>query len=243
MKILNLGCGAKTSNSADVVNIDWSLMLRLKKIKLPSFLLFFLNEKRRKTYKELPSNIKSHDLSKGIPFKDCSIDAVYSSHVLEHIDRQDVPRFLNEIFRVLKPQGIIRIVVPNFSYLCSEYIKNYNKCFECNNSRILHDNFVADIIEQSVRRECSGTSKQKKFPRKIENLFFGDARKRGETHQWMYDQFNLKNLLLDASFQEIKVHSFLTSDIADWGRYGLDLNNQGEEYKPNSLYMEARKIF
>ncbi len=51
-----------------------------------------------------------------------------------------------------------------------------------------------------MRKECSGSSKQKKFRRKIENLIFGDARKRVETHQWMYNQFNLKNTLLDASF-------------------------------------------
>ena len=242
MKILNLGCGTKTSDSEDIVNIDWSILLRLRKKNLMRFSKIFLGENRIKKFEELPNNILVHDLRKGIPFKECSIDAVYSSHVLEHIDRQDAPRFLKEIFRVLKPHGIIRIVVPNLHYLCTEYIKNYNKCIEDNNSIIFHDNFVEKLIEQSVRKECSGTSKQKKFRRKIENLIFGDARKRGETHQWMYDQFNLKNTLLEASFQEIKVHSFLTSDIADWQSYGLDQNIQGKEYKQNSLYMEARKI-
>lgn len=34
MKILNLGCGTKTCDSADVVNIDWSMYLRLKQNKI-----------------------------------------------------------------------------------------------------------------------------------------------------------------------------------------------------------------
>ena len=41
MKILNLGCGAKTSDSEDIVNIDWSILLRLRKNNLMRFASFF----------------------------------------------------------------------------------------------------------------------------------------------------------------------------------------------------------
>lgn len=34
MRILNLGCGSKASSSPDVVNIDWSIALRLKRNRL-----------------------------------------------------------------------------------------------------------------------------------------------------------------------------------------------------------------
>ena len=54
-----------------------------------------------------------HDLSKGIPLKDESCDAVYHAAVLEHIRRADVPAFLAECPRVQKPGGIIRIGVPD----------------------------------------------------------------------------------------------------------------------------------
>jgi len=32
-----------------------------------------------------------------------------------------------------------------------------------------------------------------------------------------------------------------TSAIPDWNGYGLDVDDVGNEYKPDSLYVEARK--
>ena len=242
MKILNLGCGTKTSNSEDIINIDWSILLRIKKnFFLSKLLLLLLNDERKEKFRNIPNNILVHNLKKGIPFKDNSIDAVYSSHVLEHIERKYVPHFLTEILRVLKPNAINRIVVPDMYFLTKKYVENYKKCCDQNEFSRNHDRFIANIIEQSVRREASGTSKQKKLSRKIENLLLGDARKRGETHQWMYDNINLGNILLDVGYSEVKVQSFLTSDIPEWDRYGLDKNKFNQEYKTHSLYIEARK--
>ncbi len=242
MRILNLGCGTKISNSKDIVNIDWSILLRIKKnFFLSKLLVLILNKERKKKLKNIPRNILVHNLKKGIPFKDNSIDAVYSSHVLEHIDRESAPKFLNEILRVLKPNAINRIVVPDLYFLCSKYIENYKKCGNENQHSKNHEQFISSIIEQSVRKESNGTSKQKILIRKIENLFLGDARKRGETHQWMYDSVNLRQLLIEVGFKEVKVHSYISSDIPEWDKYGLDKNELDQEYKPHSLYIESRK--
>ena len=67
-----------------------------------------------------------HDLSKGIPFDDNSVDVVYHSHLLEHIDRKNVPTFLKEIRRVLKPRGIHRIVVRIFIIYALTILKILN---------------------------------------------------------------------------------------------------------------------
>lgn len=56
---------------------------------------------------------------------DESVDLIYNCHVLEHFKRRDVPRVLREWFRVLKPGGILRISVPDFSALCEVY-RRYN---------------------------------------------------------------------------------------------------------------------
>ncbi len=54
------------------------------------------------------------NLEEGLPFiPDDSVDEVYSSHFLEHIQHIDV--LLQEIHRVLKPNGIHKAVVPHFS--------------------------------------------------------------------------------------------------------------------------------
>ena len=65
-----------------------------------------------------------HDLKKGIPAADDSADAVYHSHVLEHVDREAVPGFMAEALRVLKPGGVHRIVVPDFERHVRDYLSS-----------------------------------------------------------------------------------------------------------------------
>jgi len=56
-------------------------------------------------------------------FTDSSVDEVYASHVLEHLGfREELPQALQEIWRVLKPRGILRISVPDFETLCGLFI-------------------------------------------------------------------------------------------------------------------------
>jgi predicted SAM-dependent methyltransferase len=56
------------------------------------------------------------DLSR---FADGSIDEIYASHVLEHLDYQrELSTALREFRRVLRPGGRVRISVPNFDLLC-----------------------------------------------------------------------------------------------------------------------------
>lgn len=241
MKILNLGCGTKACSSDDVINIDWSIQLRIKRSRLfSSFAPIVLRKERLEAFKRLPDNILVHDLSKGIPFPDGSADAVYHSHTLEHLDRDIVPNFLMEVKRVLKDGGIQRIVVPDLECICVAYYRHLAECEENPQEIAHHDKYVESLLEQSVRKEAYGTSMQHPLRRFIENALLGDARRRGHTHQWMWDRFNLNHALHEAGFRDISVKSFTESAIPDWRNYGLDLDG-GKEYKPGSLYMEARK--
>lgn len=47
------------------------------------------------------------------PIASVSVDAVWSSHNLEHIHRHEVPSALEEFFRVLKPGGLLLLTTPN----------------------------------------------------------------------------------------------------------------------------------
>lgn len=51
------------------------------------------------------------DLRNRLPFVDCSADACYSHHVIEHLP--DIKKHLEDIFRCLKPGGVLRIGGPN----------------------------------------------------------------------------------------------------------------------------------
>ncbi len=242
MRILNLGCGNKTSASPDVVNIDWSVYLVVKNSPVWSLLVRpWLSAERRAKFDALPGNIVVHNLSKGIPFGDGSADVVYHSHMLEHLDRPVAERFLLEVKRVLKPGGIQRIVVPDFEQICRRYLKHIEACDRDPAEIAWHDDYIAEAIEQSIRREAYGTSRQKPLRRFVENLLLGDARRRGETHQWAYDRVNLRAVLERTGYRNVQVANFDSSQIPGWAGYGLDINDAGGEYKPLSLYLEARK--
>jgi ubiquinone/menaquinone biosynthesis C-methylase UbiE len=48
-----------------------------------------------------------------LPFRSTSVDVVFSYSVLQHIDRQKVIRFFQEVSRVLKPGGLCLVQLPN----------------------------------------------------------------------------------------------------------------------------------
>jgi tRNA A37 threonylcarbamoyladenosine dehydratase len=56
----------------------------------------------------------------------------------------------------------------------------------------------------------------------------------------MYDQVNLAEALRRAGFGEITLVDFKTSSIPSWDLVALD-TDAGLEYKPKSLYMEAKR--
>ena len=202
-----------------------------------------LNGERLRRFQSLPENLMVHDLSRGIPFPDSSVDVIYHSHVLEHLDRDAAHGFIQECARVLRPGGLIRVVVPDFERYCRNYLDHVALC-EKGEELVIdeHDSVFEPMLLQSVRREAHGTSQQRPLRRFVENLLLGDARKRGETHQWMYDRFNLTSLLQSCGFNDPYVCHFDNSAIDDWHSLELDRDESGNEYKQESLYMEATKV-
>jgi predicted SAM-dependent methyltransferase len=63
------------------------------------------------------------DIKKLDIFEDNSADLIYSSHSLEYFDRIEVKQVLNEWRRVLKPNGILRLAVPDFEAIVKVYKK------------------------------------------------------------------------------------------------------------------------
>jgi hypothetical protein len=237
--ILNLGCGTKTSPRT--VNIDWSIYLRMKRNPVARRVApFMLSGVRREQFLALDDNFIVHDLRKGIPAESGTVDAVYHSHILEHIDREMVPGFFAEIRRVLRLGGVHRVVVPSLEQYAREYLSSLEKSAEDPAQRRAHDAMVSQMILQMVRREASGTSKQSSsLQRWVENLLLGDARKRGETHMWMWDRVNLTCALEEAGFCDVQILDFQTSRIPEWNDLGLDQRTDGSEYKPESIYVET----
>ena len=102
--------------------------------------------------------VKSYNLLKGLPFANDQFDVVYHSQVLEHFSKEKAPDFVKECFRVLKPGGIMRVVVPDLENIVNEYIKHLNENIE-NPSRQAEANYdwiLLEMYDQTVRNYSGG---------------------------------------------------------------------------------------
>ncbi len=126
MKKLNIGCGHRYSK--EWINID------------------FHSES---------SEVISHNLLKKLPFSSNSIEAIYSSHLLEHFQREDALKLIKECYRLLKSNGILRIVVPDLEYTCREYIKILDS-LDNHEVRNKHEWITIELLDQMVRTQPGG---------------------------------------------------------------------------------------
>lgn len=115
-KRLNLGCGNHTPDHW--INVDYSIGARCA--KLPFFSP--INRRLRLFNIDWRNDITVHDLRRRFPWKDNEIDAIYTSHTLQHFRRADAQEFVRECYRVLKPGGILRVIVPDLRRLVDAYL-------------------------------------------------------------------------------------------------------------------------
>jgi predicted SAM-dependent methyltransferase len=129
LNYLNVGCGSKFHK--DWVNID-----------MVSY----------------SPHVKTCNLIKGIPYPDNQFDVVYHSQVLEHIPREHAAKFINECFRVIKPGGIIRIVVPDLENIVNEYQKHLKQNLEnpTEHSEANYEWNVMELYDQAVSNYRGG---------------------------------------------------------------------------------------
>jgi SAM-dependent methyltransferase len=63
-------------------------------------------------------------------FKDNYADLIYASHCLEHFGHREVRAVLREWYRVIKPEGVLRLGVPDFDKLLDLYKLTRNNLAE-----------------------------------------------------------------------------------------------------------------
>ena len=99
----------------------------------------------------------AHDLTRGIPFPDASFEVVYHSHVLEHFSKTKAPHFIGECVRVLKPGGVLRVVVPDLGQIVRLYVDARERAiagqpgWEEN-----YDWMMLELFDQTVREVSGG---------------------------------------------------------------------------------------
>ncbi len=127
-KRLNLGCGQRFH--LDWVNLD--------------------------LHPTSPS-IQQWDLQKDLPFSNESFDVVYHSHVLEHFSKADGLQLLQRCRRVLKSNGIFRIVVPDLERIARLYLEALDKSLGGDPAwKQRYDWILLEMYDQTVRETSGG---------------------------------------------------------------------------------------
>ncbi|AFY96788.1 class I SAM-dependent methyltransferase [Chamaesiphon minutus] len=103
------------------------------------------------------SDVIQHDLSKGLPFESNSFDACYSSHVLEHLRKLEADFFIKEQKRILRKDGIVRIVVPDLETICRNYIRYLDELVSGDLSHeFRYDYSLLELYDQTTRDNPGG---------------------------------------------------------------------------------------
>jgi predicted SAM-dependent methyltransferase len=155
--------------------------------------------------------IRHADAARRIPHGAATVDAIYASHMLEHLDRTEARSFLAECRRVLKPGGILRLAVPDLRNVAYQYLQ------------------VSDA-ESFLRRLQFDLDKPRGAVAQLRRMLSG-----GRGHHWMYDRESLVALVEGAGFVEAEPVEKGSTRIAD--PVGLDLT----EREVDSLCLEARR--
>jgi len=194
------GCGKCAPDNW--INFDVSPTLRLE--RLPLIGQFFI----RKEWGAFPKNIRLGNIVNGLPqIKENSCEAVYCSHVLEHLHYYDIQKALLNTYKILNKGGTFRLVVPDFEVYVNTYIENKKK----GDKSACHT-----LISSSLMAHSGNTNT---ILAKLTS-FFGHSQ-----HLWNYDFESMSLELEKAGFVNIRRAQFNDSeslaflDVEDIGRW------------------------
>lgn len=189
---LHLGCGLITPPGW--LNLDGSWNARMAKYPRIRKILGGLGLVPKNLVNTPWSpDIFIHDVRKPLPFASESFSAIYSSHMLEHLYSSEAEKVLRECLRVLRPGGVLRIMVPDLGEMSGEYSKNGDA-----------DRFM-EALNFRDKTPPAGSWLYKMY----------SLGKDFHTHKWMYDSQSLVGRFKKAGFKDVRQMPELESRIGD----------------------------
>ena len=210
---LNIGCGP-TGQFPNFVNLDNSPSIWLSKFPSIKRILHRMGKLTDQQLKDDWSGAVKCDASRHLPYADGSVHKIYSSHFLEHIPPTKGFHVLKECYRVLRPDGIFRLVVPDLLWHAEQYVKRTRQLMDTQPEIIAdrksHDAFLESVYGAYLNR-----------------------RRYGLLHCYMYDWPTLTEILTSIGFKTIQRFDY---------RQGNDRELAALDSRPeDSLHLEISK--
>jgi len=179
-EVLHVQYGCGWDAPEDWLNFDASPTLRIE--RFPIFGMW-LSRKIKSNTVPFPRNACFGDIVRGLPVPDQSCKGVYCSHILEHLCLADLRNALINTYRILSPEGIFRLVVPDLRF----YVVQYT-------SRISPESAMEFMLATGLGEETR--------QRGIKGVAFEMLS--NSKHRWMWDYESLKNELELIGFSSIR---------------------------------------
>jgi predicted SAM-dependent methyltransferase len=188
---LNIGCG--TSAIEGWVNIDNSPSILLSRLPLG-----------KKIFRtpDWPRDVRRADVRKRIPFADSSVACIYCSHAFHHFTYEKSQAVARECFRVLRPGGVLRIVVPDLGIRVRNYLAN-------SADPMASHNFISGIAP---------------------TVHISEVLHPGRHRKQMFDARSLVHLLQVAGFPAPEVRTFRSSRISEIAEIELECRRSESLY-------------
>jgi len=180
------GCG--WSSPPKWHNFDASPTLRFERIP-------FIGKLYTRNKARFPDNVRYGDITVGLPIADDSCEAIYCSHVLEHLSLQDFRKALLNTHRKLRAGGTFRLVLPDLNFYAARYLQD-----KSDRSALT---FMRDTGLGVESRAKGGLSFLK--------FWLGNSQ-----HLWMWDFNGLRAELISAGFINIRRASYGDSSVMNF---------------------------
>lgn len=127
---LNIGCGPNLFQSEEWIQYDREDMRPYMDMILSEGIYHEMPEHQKNLVRYLQRdgivNFVQHDLRQGFKqHEDDSIDGIYVGQTIEHLNPiYEMPKFLAECYRMLRPGGVLRMTTPDLDLLIDRYLQN-----------------------------------------------------------------------------------------------------------------------
>jgi len=163
----------------------------------------------------------------GLPFVRDSVRRIFLSHMFEHLFYpSEAKGFLQELFRVLEPGGVVRIIVPDTAKAIHAYVENDETYFRSRKSTLDWWPEGRTHLEDFLAYSGAGPHPAHFF----------------EAHKYGYDFETLKRALTEVGFTAVIESEYMASELPELriDDYSLVAGARyGDAYY--SLFVEARK--